>query len=234
MRNALPLMLLFAAGIAHGQDVPQPDAGGQQIVVLVREHAMGPEILQISAVKPDYPSDLLEKQINSLAQNLGSQIRGLTIYYEELVPGDANMRFLKSSFSVDGLIEDGDLKLTPLLKAFAGAPEPYTVHGLRIIVEGVPPKPDRVKYFDPKTLSVEAKFDKDPPTTEYEVQLKTQNPGEITVSNKAPAAESTNRGETAPSGPNPVLVWTLVVVAGLAAGALVYSVVIRRQATRSG
>ena len=199
------------------------------MIIIVRQHKTGADLVQISLVKADYPESLLRKQIAAIGDELGSAPRGVSIGYRS-VTAEHKMTFLRAEFAVDGLIERDlpALRVQPLIRAFAGMPKPYTIEGINILFDGEKPTDQTVRKFRiDKVLDAEARFIPLPRGIEYQVHLLSQNPQLITFPEKYDKAN-----EKAPSTPsvprdNRVLLITLFGIASLALGALVYFAMLR-------
>lgn len=201
-----------------------------QVLITIKEHPTTADLLEISMVEPNYPPDLLRRQIEGLGRLLNSAPRGLSIFAVELEEGNPNLRFLKATFAIDGIIDraNGRLNLTHLVQAFAGAPEPHTVKGMAVVFQDEVPSKTTISRFASEAVEVEARVETQPPMIEYRVKLKSQNPGEIEVAPSKPAVEPQEQKKKAAELPS-FLIWTLVGLSGLAAGGLVYSIISRKQ-----
>lgn len=234
MRALAAVVIAFLVGLALAQEPSQPETPPPsasvrpQLVAYVRQHISGASLIELSMVDPGYPADLLERQIKDLCERLDYPARGLQLYEEELVANNPNLRFRKATFATGNLtLPDGTINLTPMLQAFAGAPAPYTIKGMTLIFDEFKPTAKTLKEFRSQAVVIEGRLDLDPPTVEYHVQLLSQNPSEISVNSAPPPVERTV-SPVPRQRPNVGLVWSLIIVAGLAAGALVYFVLIRR------
>lgn len=198
------------------------------MVVYVRQHSTGANIIQISMVEPDYPPALLQRQINDLGASLDYPPRGLSVYQHEMIANNPKLRFLKADFAVAGLTgEDGQVFLTPLVRAFVGAPEPHTIKALTVVLDGFLATPKTLHNFKSEAVEVRGQIQTDPPTVQYEIELHSQNPSEINITLDPPKVES--QPQRAPARRvSPSLVWGLIILSGLAAGALVYFLLLRR------
>jgi len=202
-------------------DVVRPD-----VLIYVHGDTTGANVVEVTMVDEHYPADLLQKQITDLGNRLKEQPRGLRI--AQFVLNTNNQKVLQASFGTIGLEDsDGNANLTPLIQAFAGAPAPYTIKGMEVFYDDFNPPIKGPKSFKSDAVTVEGRMDMNPPQVEYSIRLLTQNPSDILVSTKPPKVESkVNRAPVENS--NSVLVWCLILVAGMAAGALVYFLLIRR------
>ena len=232
MRLSSALLALMLASVAFGQAKPEPI--GQQpavhpdVVIYIRQHSSGANLMEVSMVNPGYPADILRSQIESLCASLDFPARGLIVYNEELVAGNPKLKFLKAAFATSGLTEaDGTVNLTPLARAFAGAKAPYTVRGMTVILDEFQPNEKTIKEFHSKAVDLHGRVEENPPAVEYQIALLSQNPGEIDIQNGPPPVEHKVSPQVAPRS-NSGLIWALITLAGLSAGSLVYFLVSRR------
>lgn len=224
IRGFLSLFTLLSTVWAFSQ-APLPSR--PDLVVNIREHSSGAEYVQVTAVRGDYPSDLLKAQCNEIGRLLGSSPRGLTVGSTSLST-QKELAFMRANFATDHIIEGDNLNLEPILKAVAGAPEPYTVKVIQILVEGVPAGPNRLnKYRIPGVLDASAASISFPVGIEYRVNLESQDPAKITFPERYVPPETSQKDTSAPAGPNRPLLIGLFVLAGLALGALVYLLMAR-------
>ena len=225
MHRLLLLFVLAVCAFSFGQvpEAPKSSSVRPQVVVYIREHQTGANMVEMSMVEPGYPPDLLQKQIMDLCKRLNSQPMGLTIYQEELVANQPNLRFLKATFAVVGLTDmQGGVNLTPLLQAFAGAPAPNTVKGMMVVLDDFVPVPKKtLRNFKSPAVDIQGRVDQNPPAVQYDIQLLSQNPSEINVQAESEKVEKTPVSAPPQKTPSPIL-WMLIVLAGLCVGALVY------------
>lgn len=220
--------------LARGQDGtrrPGQDARETvpQATVVVRKQPYGSDEVEITLLDPTYPQALLQEQSIAVGVETGSPARGLQVYTTNL-GGKAGM-FPKATFATNGLSDPatGAFALTPIVRALAGAPQPYTLVGLSISFVGVAPARETLRSFDSDAVSVAAQILADPGMMgiEYRVKLRTQDKSKISIPEKVI------------SGPVPVpkkppsrtispLALVLVAIASAALSALVYFA-IRRQ-----
>jgi hypothetical protein len=230
MRCSLSILTIFLAGFCLAQSPgteADPNAVRPDVIVYVHGDPTGADLVRISMVDPKYPAETLQKQVNDLCAKLGEAPRALTIatYEMESVSG---LKFLQANFGTVGLTDsDGNANLAPLIQAFAGAPEPFTIHGMEVFYSDFDPPVKGPKDFTSSAVVVRGRMDNDPPQVEYSIKLLSQNPGEIMVSTKPPRAEP-KVNQAPPAKSTPVLVWCLILIGGLAAGALVYFLLAKR------
>lgn len=201
------------------------------VTVVVQKHSTGADMVEITMGDPNYPLPLLEAQANTICSLIGSPARGLMVTKDEVgTTGDPALTFVKATFATDGLIEpDGALKVEPIIKGLAGAPAPYTIHGISITFEGMAPNPHTVREFSiPNVLDAAARYTPNGVLkgVEYRVLLKTQEPDRITFPDhyQPPAPEP-----PAPIAPEPTHYGLFIsfLVAGIVLGALVYLIMLR-------
>src|SRR5688572_11977739 len=129
LRLALLLATILVACQAFGQENGtslflggRPDA-----TIRIKEHSTGAADVEVTILAADYPAVLLKQQMEDLGTRLGNAPRGLTVYSDQIRGASAKLAFLKAKFAVTGLIDRANsrLNMTPLIQAFAGAPDPY-------------------------------------------------------------------------------------------------------------
>ncbi len=222
----LVMVVMALFGFLRAQETPptfRPD-----VTIVVREHSMGADMVEVTMSRSDYPQDLLLKQMQDLGARLGSTPRGLTVGVAVIDKANPGLNFIKAKFAVDGLIDRGagQLRVRPLLQALAGAPEPFTIGSILLLFDGERPGPRTVKSHRTAAVEAEGRVTADPPMIEYAIRLKNQNPETIDFPDLAPEPSAVKKPSEKSSG-TPVLFWSAVAVAGLAAGALVYLALLR-------
>jgi hypothetical protein len=222
----------FMAGTVVGQNptaedlirqMPPPD-----VIVNVYKHAAGADMLEITVKSPDYPDELLVSQAQRLAEILGSEIRGLEVGFP-MLGGGVQGQFKKLACSVDGLIRRdlGTLELEPIVMALAGAPAEHEIDSIQIIFAGERPTEDTLHTYPGKSITVAAVALPDPPTIDYRIQLHSQNPDDLQIPDFA-SLQAEPPTETRIGKPvSDEVVFSFIIAAGLAAGALVYFAVAR-------
>lgn len=199
-----------------------PEKVAPQVIVNVRKHPIGADMVQITAAAPDYPKELLAAQAKAIGANLDSEARGLEVY---TTGTDPKFRFVKAGFATDGLIdrESGSLRLQALVRAFLGAPAPHQVKALIVTFEGE-------KVVDGKTLkvyandgvSLKATESKFPPGIEYRIVALTQEPDLLSIPDKVEAKSAELPTVKPPSQLSPAVPIALIGVAAVSGAALVY------------
>lgn len=219
-----------AADVASGKSlfkVAQTD-----VIVQVKKHPYGADLIEITTVKPNYPVDLLRAQATKIGELAGTPDRGLIVASSAL-GGDARLTATRATFATNGIIDrdKGLLHLTPIVQAFAGAPAPYTVHGLTILFNGEQPTSNTLRSFSNAMVRLQAMALQSPPSIEYRVQLLSQDPADLVVPDSAQEAPpEQNPGPRASTVQREGVDWGLWIPLILAAGAaavLVYFVMLR-------
>jgi len=199
------------------------------LTVVVRKHAIGPDLVEVTAQDAKYPPELLEEQVNRLAQELQTTPTGLRIFVHEIDPKNPSLKFLRATFSVPGLIDrtEGTLRVGAIARAFAHkGGERSDV--LMVQFAGEQPSKKTVSRFEPKdgTVAIQGTFESPTHGVEYRVKIGTDDPNKINVPDRGPGTAPAK----APPKPVATVDWTLIallVVAALAMGALVYSLLLR-------
>ena len=175
-------------------------------------------LVKISLLDPGYPAKLLSQQIQSISTGVGNPVRGVQVTAKPL----ANSTVVQGLFAIDGLVDSktGLLRLNPIVRAFMGAPSPYTIHQMLVDYDGQFLKPNGIESFNNKAIEVHRSVTG--PSIEYQISLLTQDPSSVDI-------PLTKTPESPPVRSSPGIDWTTVaifVVAALAAGALVYCLLI--------
>lgn len=207
---------------------PEPDSVPPVLAVVVQEHSLSPDMVEVTALHPEYPEPLLREQIERLGAYLGSPPRGLAI---QIVPmGTAiQSRFLKASFATDGIIDraGGVLNLEPVVKAFLGAPEPFTVEAMIVTFAGERPNEHTLQTYRSGAVSLKAAFSDAPVGIEYRILAFTQDPEQVKIPARhglqTPAQQPENESG---SGSITGLIATIAIVT-VAGSALVYFALLR-------
>lgn len=224
-----PLLLLFLlAGVVQAQQ-SDPKSSRPDATVVIREHATSADMVEITMSRADYPVDLLRQQMEYLGSELNSMPRGLDIQKIGLDPTNKELQFVKARFAIDGILDKAAhrLDLQPLLRAFAGAAEPYTIRHLLIIFDGEKPSARTVKKHVSDAVEAEANFVTAPAEIEYHVTLKSQDRSKITFPDQAPDEKPGKEPAEKASGPTMLFIGAIA-IAALAVGALVYLTLLRR------
>jgi hypothetical protein len=208
-----------------------PSLAKPEATVVIREHSTGAELVEITMLAPDYPLEALSQIAEQVGALAGSPSRGVYVHVVELVPGQ---KFAKASFATNHLIErdSGALWLEPIVRAFAGAPEPHRLRCLAVTFVGQAATASTLKSYRTPHVALEAKFlpgtpsGNIPPAIEYRVAINTHNPAEISIP-KTYEPASTTKASTLKGGAISPTAIALIGISMVAVGALVYWLVLR-------
>lgn len=206
-----------------------------QILVVVHKHPTGADLVDVTALDPRYPSDLLMKQVQAMGVELDTPPRGLHVYKLSFRQEDPNLDFIRASFGTAGLIEGGGkFNVEAISRAFAGAPAPSTVKAIDVVFDAEKPTKDTLRKFDSAAVKVEVRYNEAPASgTEFRVALLTQEPKEIQIPDFYSPAEKPVKAPVRKTASRPV--WPLICLAGVAAvgiGLLVYLALLRMPSRR--
>ncbi|MCX7799010.1 MAG: hypothetical protein N2109_01560 [Fimbriimonadales bacterium] len=228
------IVLPFAARAQHTPDAAKTlfETTSPEVFVTVTEHPTGAEIVEVTPKAADYPRGLLEAQAEGMAAELGQRPRGLQLALVDVDgSGKPEMRFLRATFAVDGLIERNPLRLrlTPIVRGLARPGGPRQAKVLSVIFQGEAPDERTIRRFEASTVRVEGLFHGDPKAIEYRIQVKDARAEGISIPDRMPepARPQTTERSDLPRRRLWVLVGSIV-LAGLGVGALVYSAVLRK------
>lgn len=194
--------------------------------ILVRKHQMGADMVQVTMLKGDYPAELLRQQILLMPSYGTTPPRGLEIF------GGAPAKTLRQAmFAVDGLLmpKTGEINFEAIVKPFLGAPEPYAVDTMIVVVEGMPAVPNTtlVEHATDTVLLKGVPLGSD--SIEYRISVSSQDPAQIKIPTKYEATTKSETPGKGGSGNSRQVILIGIGVAGvIAAGALVYSLTRRR------
>lgn len=191
-----------------------------QASVVVRAHATGADLVEVTVLDPKYPADLLKSQVEKLGEELKVPPRGLFVFR-----GKDSMQFLKANFAVNGLGRNGEPYLQPIVRAFASAPNPFTVNALLVSFAGFKPASTALRTFVSSSVVVSGQYVPDPQGIEYRIALVSQEPGDIVIPEKAaanPTTQPKNVPEAQPSASKLPLIIGLVIAGSVLVGCLVY------------
>lgn len=194
-----------------------------EVFVVVRKHATGADLVEVTMVDPSYPSSILRDRVNRLGEYLGSPVRGVFVTDPKL-PGYSGST--KATFGVDGVIQDGKFRLTPIARAFAGLEKPNQITGISVVFEKQKPTVDTVKDYRSAAVDVQADSQPGSIGIEYRISLKDQNPEKIEIPDSALAVVKGPNQIVPPGGPD-TATYVLIGLAAVAVGALVYSLTLR-------
>lgn len=220
--------MLFAAW-SSGQEAVKSlfDTVRPDLTIYVRRHSLGADLLQIVPTDPSYDPTQLRNELEGIGTALGTPTRGVQVSARELSPGNPNLRVVTASGAVDGLTNDrGGVAFPSLVSAFGPNAK---VEGLAVILEGFRVGPDTLRTFEGKGFALEGRVFEDPPLVEYRVRILSRDPRDWTLTpSESPAKADVSTG----ARDDRALLLGLLALAGVGAGALVYSLVLRRAPSR--
>lgn len=222
------LVLLAGSNRAQTANPINPEEVAPQVIINVRKHPIGPDMVEITMAKKDYPLELLRQQALAIAKELGSEARGLSVTFSGY---DPSIRFAKASFATDGIIDksNGLVRLQALVRGMIGSPEPWLNRGFLISLEGEQPI-DRqtLKNFTSKAVVLKATATKNPNSIEYRIVCLTNDPQELTIPDKFVENERLQSQNPSKRTGQPEWILPLLVgIASISALALVYFAVSR-------
>ncbi len=216
-----PAAILAGTALLGASASAQAVLSAPDAIISVRMDNIGANIVSASMRSPNYPPELLQRQLTDLGKRLGGQgARGVTVIRDTFRPGDPSATIVKGSCGVDGLIDrkEGRLMVAPIAQAFAGAPAPYTIHRLLVSFDGEVPGRRTLVRASNHDLVFSGRVVGN--SVEYDVELRSQDPQRLIVDENVgdhPVVPATPKK----GGPEPLTI-ALVAVAVAAAGALVY------------
>lgn len=233
---------LILGSAASAQAPPsQASPKAWDVIVTVRKDGVGADLVSFGARAAGYPPDLLRRQIVNLGERLGrGGARGVSVVRETSRPGDPSATVVRGACGVDGLIDrtNGSLALAPIAQAFAGAPAPYTVRQMLVSFDGeVPGARTIARHTTGQGSDLAFQGRLVGSSIEYDVELRSQDPARLVVNEAQAAAQA-----SAPAAAKPpasrfdALTVALFAVAAVAAGALVYCLLLllgRRSVAKS-
>lgn len=201
--------------------------------IVVKQDSSGSELVNISMFDANYPTLLLQQQIANLGPEVGTAPRGVAIFTQSFGP-QPDQKLVKAQFAINGIINRirREVKLQALVRMFAGAPSPYTIGAVKIILDGEVPNDRTIRTFANEGVVVDGTVSSSPPAIEYLVQLKTQEPLKIEIPLNHQPVVFAPAEKPAATPPMTNLLIALIVLASVAAGALVYFLMVGRGANR--
>ena len=196
-----------------------------EAIINVEHDSSMRDILQIYILKPGYTTELLRSRIEWIAGELGSPVDGLELY-----PMGDGQPGVKAICVVNNIVDPtlGELRIQPLIRAFLAGSQGQSIKSFSIRFSGFVPTSSTLQSYRSDAVVLEASFDPRSSILEYRVLAMTDDPAELTIppryfpnSYVVASRESGNR--------LPILI-SLLVIAGLSAGALVYFAQLKGQA----
>lgn len=201
------------------------------VLIYIREHSAGPDLVEISMLQEDYPAETLREQCLKIGTETGSEVRGLEVL-DYTIPATKPQKFLRASFATDNIIDrpSGRINLNPVVRAFAGVASPHTIESLTITLWGEVPSEKTLRTYSDQSVNLAANQLENPAGIEYRVEIKDQNPGKINIPIDPAEAEKNNRLAKPAMRqfvPEWVL-WTVLLIVGAGIALLVYFAALRR------
>lgn len=230
VRTGVCAILVAVAVAASGQtgSVSDPDKTGApqivtppQVFVTVTKHEMGWDLVQVTAIDPNYSPALLQLQCGLIGKFSNGNARGINVTTAD-VGGGSNGKVIRATFGCDNLIDRANhrLNIDAIAKGFMGSAKPM-VTSLVVQFAGEKAGGETLQNYSDRQVIVEGKAFSNPDGIEYRLELLTQDtrllkiPGNLS---EVPAPEKT--AAKAPAM-NPLVV-PILGAGALAAGALVY------------
>ncbi len=234
MSRTFALLFLFiCAGFGAAQTPSVFEGSRPELVFTIEKQPIGTEIVDVTALDPNYDQNLLRDQLMDLGKRLGDGPRGLSIVYsssEQMKDPKApstDPKFVRARFGMAGLVEGDKLKINPILQSVAGG----KVKEIAIVFVGEKASPYRLKDYKDDATEIKAQSIDSPPSLEYRAKLLSakaddykvpdsyDNPNQAGEAKKAPASQG---------GPSMYLIVAGVVIAAVSIGLLVYSRMMRQ------
>lgn len=197
----------------------RPDA-----TVVISEHPTGADLVEITVRRGDHPLPDLRAACERVGELTGVPVRGLVVTSTN--PASPN-GFPKATFATDGLVlpEDPRLRMTPILRAFGFGRTP--LKNLALIYSDHVANAKTVRRYadEPGTLQIEAQ--RLPNGVEYRTTLSPTLKEEGVVLPGPKGSIETKRLAGKAATPSDYTLPVVLVVGALAAGGLVYSLLLR-------
>jgi hypothetical protein len=195
------------------------------VMVVIRVDQTNSCLVEVSALDPEYPPDLLTKQCQRLGLLAGSPVRGLALLQTD--PDNQALNILKAKFATDNLVNrsTGGFALQPIIRAFAGETGRFVTRGMTIHFAGETPTNSTIRTHLSDAVAVYGEVQANPDGIEYRVRLLSQDADKILVPSEFKPSPKPQQKTVVDQGV-PKFVWVLLTLASLAAGALVYCFVV--------
>ena len=208
------------------KELTEADFGRPDVVITVEKRPSGADFVTITVLKENYPTEFLAAQAAKIAELSGSMARGLNVSQTNL--GTQSVGLQRAEFATDFLVnrEKGEINFEALIHPFLGVPEPATVTSFLVQFSGEQASFSTLQKMATEGVKVMGVSMANPAGLEYRIKVLSQDPKLVRI----PKSVSEPVGKTQPvqtqSGPN-FIVFLLLGVGVLAAGALVYSLLLR-------
>lgn len=191
-----------------------------EATVVVKQHSMGSDLVEITILGPDYPERVLEEKVATLGKEVGDEPRGVQV---SAIEGG----FMKCTFAVNGLItqESPKVNVAAIARALAFGDRP--IRSFSVFFDGLNPDSSiPARYFAEKDAwLMEGLGMKSPRGIEYRVKVNTSDPNQVMMpgkDQKMPKAPDSNSG-----GGSKLFIFGGIIVGAFAIGLLVYSALLR-------
>jgi len=198
------------------------------VIMTITEDKSTAELVEITMVDANFPRKVLEQIVSNFGIQTGIQPRGVMIETDEITQGQL---FLKAKFGINGLIEPGmgEIRLEQIAKAFVGLPAGTQIKNIQIMLPGLLPSSQSIKYHANAYCDVQGTFSRNPQGLEYLIRLRTTDATKISIPPKVLPEKKENKKNEQKSEPNRLSLYGLVGLAALAAGFLVYLLFVKGQ-----
>ena len=218
--------LVGATLLARSQPAPDLRPGA---TVVVKHDSSGSQLVNIAMLDAKYPPVLLQQQISKLGTEVGILPRGVSVFSQQ-IGGMPDQKLVKAQFAINRLVNraSGEMNLQAITRMFAGTPAPYTITVVKVIMDGEIPTSKTLRSYSNDGVSVDGMFTDQPPALEYLIYLKVQDPAKILIPLTHTEPPPVQPEKPAQGMPMANVLIPLVVLASVAAGALVYFLMLGR------
>lgn len=200
-----------------------------QATIVVHKHAVGADMVEITMLDPNFSMSTLKDCCLKMAGFIGSTPRGLNLYSQELDPQKAHLKFLKARFALDGLINSAkkEYHLEPIVKAFAGLREPYSIKRMSVHFAGEQPSRQTLGELHSDAVDVVGDIQKGFKGIEYQVVLKSQNPESIKIPSHLIQGKGVLSSTTGFASWSPIWKFFAILAGSFSIGLMVYLYIIK-------
>lgn len=204
------------------------------ILVVVTQHPLGPDMFTISALDANYPPDALNQAIAAFGKSLNSAPRGLVITVSTVKTASGeSQNFLQAAFAVDGFMSANAVKLQDLTRAFSGFPAGKgQVKTLDVSLAGYVANSHTIQSYvgpDPKapTVEISAQSYQKPAGVEFRINLLSQDASQIVIPDSTDHIQDVLQSKKGGASGIWVLELLVIGLAGIGAAVLVYNFLLR-------
>ncbi|MGE0001660.1 MAG: hypothetical protein AB7F50_10200 [Fimbriimonadaceae bacterium] len=224
---ALATAILVPLG-ALGQQT-DPALVAPDLILNIREHETTADIIEARARDPLVAPERLARSAHRLGEFSGSPPRGLDAS-RIAVAGPLGTKVARVYFATDNIVDRsrGTVDLTSIVQAFCDPTGKPPIKNLAIVLDGERPVANlSLKGYSDKLVWMRAAASVDPPGIEIRISLQTDSLEGVRVPYRGDEGLP-RKPEAETEAGLPAIVWVLLATAGVAAGALVYSLLARR------